>query len=206
MDLEEKRKVFEVKFNREIIPNFKEIFGNNNPLHLEIGSGRGEFIIEKSNRYPDINFIAVDVKEKRIKTIIRKLDPLINKNIRVIRMFIDSESIKFFSKEKFEKIYLMFPDPWPKRKHHRRRIINDDFITVLYNLLKRDGMLEIVTDHKEYALWINDHFKRRKDFKSFYQDGYTRNAPEDHIITFFEEKMRNLGYEPYYFKFIKKGE
>ena len=148
----------------------------------------------------------MDVKEKRIKTIVRKLDEKLNANVRVIRMFIDSESIGFFAGERFERIYIMFPDPWPKRKHHRRRLINHNFIAILKNLLKPHGILEIVTDHSGYAQWITKHFKERDDFSPYYPNYFAREAEDDHIVTYFEEKMRALGFVPYYFKFVKRGD
>ena len=198
MNFEEKRDFFEIN-----IDNAQTAFDNSNPLHLEIGSGRGEFIYNKALQNPNVNFFAVDVKEKRIKTIIRRLDENLHKNVKVIKVFIDSETIKKFPKDKIEKIYLLFPDPWPKKKHHRRRIIQSNFIDNLNILLKVNGVLEITTDHQGYAMWIKEHFDERNDFEPIYKEKYLRNPQKNHIITYFEEKKRAEGYIPYYF-FYKK--
>ena len=205
MDLEIKRNFFEIKYKKNETLDLPKIFGNNNPIHLEIGSGRGEFIYMKALQNPNINFIAVDIKEKRIKAIIRKLDMKTHPNVRVIKMFVDEESIKIFPFNTIRYLYIMFPDPWPKRKHHKRRMINDKFIEVLYRLLSFNGVLEIVTDHKGYAEWIKNHFINQNKFTPIYKNIFTRIPEENHIETYFELKMKKEGFIPFYFKFLKNS-
>ena len=202
-NLGEKRIFFELKVGKEQILNFQEIFGNDNPVHLEIGSGRGEFLLHKSVQHPGVNFLAIEFKEKRIKTIIRHLDLKINKNVRVIKLFVDEKVTDYVPKESFQIIYIIHPDPWPKRKHHKNRIIQHHFIDVLWKILKPEGIIQLSTDNEEYANWIIQHFRERKDFKSFYKVGFSREPEEEHFETYFEKKKREEGFEPFFLKFRK---
>ena len=200
-NLREKRETFEIEITGNI--NFQKIFGNKNPVHLEIGSGRGEFILEKARQNLQINFLGIDSKEKRIKTILRKLKKDINKNIKVAQSFIDAENIKFFPQNSVQQIYLIHPDPWPKRKHFSRRIIQNEFIDLLYKMLTNGGVVEIATDHKEYADWIVEHFFRRDEFVSLFEEGFSRETTKDHVETYFEMMKRAEGFAPYFMKFKK---
>ena len=100
-------------------------------------------------------------------------------------------------------IYIIHPDPWPKRKHHKNRLIRHGFIDVLWRILKSRGFIEISTDHKDYANWIVQHFRERKDFESVYDKGFIKNPKEEHIETFFEKKKREEGFEPFFMKYRK---
>jgi tRNA (guanine-N7-)-methyltransferase len=195
--LEESRKIFELKIEENEMLDFYKVFENNNPVHLEIGSGRGEFLLHKSVQHPEVNFLAIELKEKRIKTIIRQLDPKINKNVRVIKLFVDEKITDYVPEGSFQMIYIIHPDPWPKRKHHKNRLIQHDFIDVLRKILKPEGIVELSTDHEEYADWIIQHFLERKDFESAYNKGFTRDLGEEHIETFFEKKKREEEFEPF---------
>ncbi len=202
-NLKKKREFFELNLKLEIKLNFRKVYGSDNPVHLEIGSGRGEFLLHKSVQHPDVNFLAIELKEKRIKTIIRQLDPEIHKNVRVARLFVDDAITDYIQEGSFQKIYIIHPDPWPKRKHHKNRLIQHGFIDVLWKILKSGGFIEISTDHKEYANWIVQHFRERKDFESVYNKGFTKNPEEEHIETFFEKKKREEGFEPFFMKYRK---
>lgn len=203
-NLSNKFAYFEIEPEKDKILNFQKLFGNNNPVHLEIGSGRGEFLVQKAEQNPQVNFLAIELKNKRIKTIMRKLDLEIHKNVRVIRLFVDAAITNFISENTFAEIYIIHPDPWPKKRHNRRRLIQQDFIDVLYKILKPGGVIKISTDHSDYALWIADHFAIRKDFISIYKNGFSRETPANHIETFFEKKKKQEGFDPYFLEFTKK--
>jgi tRNA (guanine-N7-)-methyltransferase len=202
-NLKKKREFFELNFKLGTKFNFRDIFENENPVHLEIGSGRGEFLLHKSVQHPDVNFLAIELKEKRIKTIIRQLDPKINKNVRVIKLFVDERITDYVLEGSFQMIYIIHPDPWPKRKHHKNRLIQHGFIDVLWKILKPEGIVELSTDHEEYADWIIQHFLERKDFESFYDKGFTRDSEERHIETFFEKRKKQEGFLPFFMKYRK---
>ncbi len=202
-DMSRKFAFYEIVPKAGRILTLQEEFGNSQPVHLEIGSGRGEFLIGKAEQNPQINYLALELKSKRIKTILRKLDPEKNQNVRVIRLFVDANVTAILPEASFEMIYIIHPDPWPKKRHNRRRIINQDFIDVLWKLLKPNGKVRISTDHLDYADWIVKHFSIRRDFKSLYEDGFSKTAPADHLETFFEKKKKAEGFPPFFMEFRK---
>ena len=199
--LEESRKNFELIIEEKEMLDFHKVFGNGNPVHIEIGSGRGEFLLRSAQQNPNINFIGIDLKEKRIKTIFRKLYIEKLKNVRIAKIYLDEESINFIQPNSIEKIYLQHPDPWPKKKHFHRRIIQHSFIDIMHKLLCNSGIVDIATDHEDYAFWIVEHFAERKDFTSIYKKGFTRESEKGHIETYFEKKKREEGFEPYFMKY-----
>ena len=150
-DLSKKRELFEIRMIKGEQLEFPKLFNNSNPVHLEIGSGRGEFLLVKSEQFPNINFLALELKEKRIKTMLRKLEPEINGNVKICRLFVDNSVVEYIRPGSIDAIYIIHPDPWPKRKHHKNRLIQKGFISILWSLLKENGELEISTDHPDYA-------------------------------------------------------
>jgi tRNA (guanine-N7-)-methyltransferase len=202
-NLKKKREFFELNLKPKKKINFRKVYGNDNPVHLEIGSGRGEFLLHKSVQHSEVNFLAIELKEKRIKTVIRQLDLKIHKNVRVVKLFVDEKITDYVPEESFQVIYIIHPDPWSKRKHHKNRIIQHDFIDVLWKILKPGGIIQLSTDHEEYANWIIQHFLERKDFESVYYKGFTRDPEEKHIETFFEKRKRQEGFLPFFMKYRK---
>ena len=206
MNLSENRKFFELAIDQEKQLDFERIFDNNNEVHLEIGSGRGEFIEKISTIHPEINFLGIDLKEKRIKTILRKLDIKNHSNVRLAKIYIDENVTKWIPENSVNKIYLMFPDPWPKKKHNRRRLINGKFLNALNKIIKLDGLIEITTDHQNYTEWIIDIFKEREDFKPVFQNGFNYEIQPNHIETHFEIKKREEGFTPIFMNYRKARE
>jgi tRNA (guanine-N7-)-methyltransferase len=203
-DLSSKFEMFEINPDPGKKLNFEQIFRNNNPVHLEIGSGRGEFLLSKAKQNPDVNYMAIELKEKRIKTILRQLDEDTNKNVKLIRLFVDEAVIGIIPEGSLSKIYIIHPDPWPKTKHNRRRLIQQKFIDVLWQLLASKGEVFLSTDHSDYAAWIAEHFSQRNDFISIYDKGFSRTAPVDHIETYFEKMKKEEGFPPYFMTYHKK--
>jgi len=202
--LEESKKNFEIRIGEDEVLNFQEVFGNELPVHIEIGSGRGEFLIKIAKQSPDINFIGIDLKEKRVKTLYRKLFKEKLKNVRIAKIYLNEESIHFVPPNSIEKIYLQHPDPWPKKRHFHRRIIQPGFIDIMHKLLAKGGFVDIATDHEDYAFWIVEHFMERQDFIPINKKGFTRETDEGHIETYFEKKKREEGFEPYFMKYRSK--
>lgn len=202
-DYEQRQNKFVIEVEKGTILDFAMIFGNNNPVYLEIGSGKGEFITQKSRIHRDINFMGVELNPKGITTILKKLDLEADNNVRLLNHYVDKNISQIIPKFSLSVIYIQHPDPWPKRKHHKYRLINQDFIDSLQFLLKPNGTVEIATDHPEYSEWIIEHFRRRGDFHSLFDNGFTFEKQPGHIETYFEEVKRYEGFEPR-FMFYKK--
>ncbi len=125
--------------------NWNKVFNNNNPIYIEIGMGKGNFIIESAKRYPDINFIGIEKYDSVIVRAIQKSNELELSNLRLIRMdAIDLESV--FLKE-VDLIYLNFSDPWPKERHAKRRLTSPVFLSIYDKVFKGDKRIIMKTDN-----------------------------------------------------------
>jgi len=184
--------------------DYASLFGNEHPTFIEIGSGKGEFISQYPLLHPDFNFIGFELKQKRIEIILRKLKINQHHNVRLARKFIDHSITDFLPPESIKGVFIQHPDPWPKRRHHKRRLINQDFLKALSDILMHDGFVQISTDHDEYAAWIVDEFLASPYFSSVYEDIVLHKPGLDnHVVTWFEQEQRRLGFEPKFMLFRK---
>jgi tRNA (guanine-N7-)-methyltransferase len=184
--------------------SFSSLFGDNQPVHIEIGSGRGEFLAEVSLNEPGSNFLGLEIKRKRIKSILRKLEPATHSNVRLLRMYVDEVQLKRLGEKSIERFYIFHPDPWPKRRHHKHRLIQKDFITGLAGVLADGGDVLITTDHEDYRNWIVKHFSESPEFEAGYPEGFSREPFSGHIETHFEMKLKQKGFPPFYMRFSKR--
>ena len=126
---------------------WQEVFGNRHPIHMELGTGRGDFIIGMAKQNPDVNFIGI---EKYTSVIIDVLEKLLKNplpNVRLINM--DGERIEeVFAANELERIYLNFSDPWPKTRHHKRRLAHANFLSKYKKILQPDGEIHMKTDNQ----------------------------------------------------------
>ena len=138
-------------FNEKKIINYEELFNNKNKCILDIGFGDGKLLINIAKRFPDINFIGVEVYESGIGSILKDISDLNLKNIKIAN--IDAiELLKNNIKDKsLQGISLFFPDPWPKKKHFKRRLITTSFLKKIYSYLNFDGIIYIATDSETYT-------------------------------------------------------
>jgi tRNA (guanine-N7-)-methyltransferase len=182
--------------------DLEAIFPKNQPLYLEIGSGKGEFISTYSIQNPSFNILGLEAASKRINNTLKKLSPDRHPNVRLMRLFVD-ESIKdIFPAESVSGVFIQHPDPWPKRKHHRRRLIQPGFLNALAHVLKPDAQIQISTDHSGYAAWILEEFLANPCYISVFDDPLRQQSTfEDHITTWFEAEQRSQGFDPQFMLF-----
>lgn len=137
--------IHEPKENRD---RWKELFGNSNPIHIEIGMGKGRFIIDMAKLHPEINYIGIEKYSSVLVRGIQKMDERELSNLYFIRM--DAEEItEVFGHGEVEKIYLNFSDPWPKERHAKRRLPSREFLRRYNEILSKEGKLEFKTDNSE---------------------------------------------------------
>ena len=184
-----------------------EVFSTAQPLYLEIGSGKGEFISRYPTMYPEHNFLGIEMSEKRIKNCLRKLNPERNPNVRLLRRYVDSSIQDWFLPHSIHGVFIQHPDPWPKRRHHRRRLIQQDFLNALAEILNPAAQVQISTDHLDYAQWIVDEFAINPYYVSL-QNQPLQSTPnlDAHVPTWFEETQKKSGFQPHYmlYKCIKE--
>lgn len=126
---------------------WSQIFGNYNPVHIEIGMGKGRFITTLASMNPDINYVGIEKYSSVLLRAVEKQDELCLPNLRFIRM--DAENItSVFGKEEVDRIYLNFSDPWPKDRHAKRRLTSRQFFARYDEILKSNGRVEFKTDNR----------------------------------------------------------
>jgi len=135
--------------------DYQTIFDNKNSVELEIGSGKGEFIVYQSLEHTKTNFLAIEVKEKRIISTLKKMSVDGFENLRILKWMVDEKIDDYLPHDFFSKIYINYPDPWPKKQHRQRRMISDNFVFSLVKTLKSKGVLQIMTDSISYANQID---------------------------------------------------
>ena len=118
-----------------------QLFGNNNPIYLEIGTGKGQFIMNNAIKYPNINFIGCEISDSVIYKAAKKISDKEIKNLFLIN--VDAFKLdEVFEKNEVEKIFLNFSDPWPKSRHEKRRLTSEPFLNVYKKILIDDGLRE----------------------------------------------------------------
>lgn len=181
--------------------NWNNLFQNNNPIYLEIGMGKGDFIMENAKRYPDINFIGIEKFDSIMALAIKKI-PEGLKNLKLIR--IDALNILDVFDREIDRIYLNFSDPWPKPRHEKRRLTSSNFLNMFDVIFKDKKEIVMKTDNRglfEYSLI------------SFNENGYKilevsldlhGDKKEDNIETEYERKFSLKNNVIYYVKVEKK--
>ncbi len=131
--------------------NFQNLFNNTNQCILDIGFGDGMLLINIANKYPNINFIGIEVYEQGIVNILKQIDKYKLSNLRIINNDAILVLQDFIKNKTLYGVSLFFPDPWPKKKHNKRRIINNDFLNLISKKIIKKGFIKIVTDWTNYA-------------------------------------------------------
>ena len=134
--------------------NWEEIFGNVHPVEIEIGIGKGRFLIEAAQNHSQVNYVGIERAAKYLRLAQARSLRRDLKNIRLVRA--DAQDfIEFFVPvDSVSAIHLYFPDPWPKKRHHKRRLFNKNFLAEVERILEIGGILWLATDHREYFLTI----------------------------------------------------
>ena len=173
---------------------YKTLFNNNNQIHLEIGMGKGDFIIEMAKKYPNINFIGIEKFDSVILRATQKLENINLPNLKLIR-FDATEIENIFDKE-IDTIYLNFSDPWPKNRHEDRRLTSKKFLERYDSIFKEKNHIIQKTDNRhlfEFSLksFTNYNYKIKTISLNLQKDEI------DNVETEYEKKFVSLGYPIY---------
>ena len=170
---------------------WQEVFQNNNPLYIEIGMGKGDFIIENALKYPNINFIGIEKYDSVIVRAIQKSNELELNNLKLLRL--DAQTIANIFDHEVDLIYLNFSDPWPKDRHAKRRLTSPIFLEKYQNIVRNDSHIIMKTDNNplfEYSLETLQNFGYQ--INNLTRDLEKENIP-DNIPTEYEKKFVKLG-------------
>ncbi len=188
---------------KDYIGKWNKLFENNNPIYIEIGMGKGDFILGNALKYPNINFIGIEKYDSIVARAIQKIEGLeaIPSNLRLIRM--DAKEIDEVFKKEIDCIYLTFSDPWPKKRHSERRLTSNIFLKKYDKVFKKENTIIMKTDNIglfEYSLETlsqNDYY-----FVKVSLDLHNSDIL-DNIMTEYEKKFTDKGVKINYL-FAKK--
>ncbi len=171
------------------------------PIELEIGSGKGTFLVQHAKLYPDVDFLGIEWAKAFWRYAADRARRLEFNNIRMLRCDADMFIRHYVPDNTFQQIHIFFPDPWPKKRHHKRRLIQADFLRQLHRVLVpaepgREGVarIHIATDHAEYFDWIQEHVAKVTDLFDRQPFVSPKSAGEGEMVgTNFERKYREEG-------------
>ncbi|UFT98145.1 tRNA (guanosine(46)-N7)-methyltransferase TrmB [Radiobacillus kanasensis] len=176
--------------------NWNEVFHNDHPIHLEIGTGKGQFISGMAKQYPDTNFVGIEIAKSIIISAVQKVKDSEQDNVRLVNE--NAKDLReMFGQHEIEKIYLNFSDPWPKTKHEKRRLTFKTFLEQYCHILKQDGEIVLKTDNKglfEYSLVSFSQFGLV--LEEVVLDLHAMEDPTN-VKTEYEEKFSNKGMPIY---------
>lgn len=161
------------------------------PLVVEIGFGRGEFLLDLAAREPDVAFLGVDYSHKRVHKLARRLAVTRLSNVRIVEAR-GEEVLAELPAESVRTFWINFPDPWPKARHHRRRLLQASLVAELASRLVPDGILEVATDHEEYAEQIDAVLAAESALENTLEVPFLREVP-GRRITAYEAEWRAEG-------------
>ncbi len=181
------------------------LYGNANPVELEIGMGKGTFLTEQARSRPDTNFFGIEWARWFWRFASDRMRRHNCTNARTVRAEASFFLTEFLAAESLSVVHIYFPDPWPKARHNKRRLIQPKFVPVLHRVLKPGGLVKIVTDHKGY--WEENIEPTIKAAEGFEVVDYNRpgSANEGEFVgTNFERKYRREGRPFYAIAAVKK--
>ena len=149
-----------------------EIYGNDNPLEIDLGCGDGSFLIEMAQHYPERNFLGVERLLGRVRGVCKRIKELGLTNVKVLRLESQYTLEYLLAPASVSRLHLLCPDPWPKARHHKRRLVQQEFLHILKNVLIPKGEFLFKTDHPEYFEWVIEEmalFNKSSPDQSFNQ-------------------------------------
>jgi tRNA (guanine-N7-)-methyltransferase len=194
----------EVRLEDFDITTVFDLFSNAQPFEMEIGSGKGRFLLERAAKHPGRNFLGVDYAWRFLREGYKRAGQRKLSNLRfykaeasdVVRMWIPDGSVDIF--------HIYFPDPWPKRQQRKRRLLTPDFFKLLHQRLRPDGKLELATDNFDYLIAFKAALVEAGDtLWSEVRESRNERLLDPEILTHFEAKYRRQGRLLYYIELSK---
>lgn len=177
--------------------NWAELFGNDHPVELEIGSGKGTFLTEQAKGRPEVNFFGIEWARWFWRSASDRLRRHNCLNARMVRAEANFFLTEYVPEANLSVLHIYFPDPWPKARHHKRRLIQPKFMPLVLRVLKPGGRLQVVTDHQGY---FEENIEPSVRGSALHVVDYNRpgSAAEGEFVgTNFERKYRREG-RPFY--------
>ncbi|WP_066915651.1 tRNA (guanosine(46)-N7)-methyltransferase TrmB [Streptococcus sp. DD12] len=168
--------------------HWADIFGNSHPIHIEVGCGKGQFITGMAQAHPDINYVAIDMQKSVLSHV---LDKVVEQELPNVRLLLvdGSELTHYFAPAEISLLYLNFSDPWPKKRHEKRRLTYKDFLATYQTILPAGGEIHFKTDNRglfEYSLASMSQYGMT--LQEVFLDLHASDF-EGNVLTEYEEKF-----------------
>ena len=173
--------------------NFEMVYGRDAPRYLEIGSGMGETTVSIARSHPQNDYLAIEVYTPGVGSLLKQIEEFKLTNLRIVQHDAVEVVNNMFTQECLDGIHIFFPDPWPKLRHHKRRLIQPEFISLLCKHLKPGGYIHVATDWNNYADQILEVMSNELSLTNTARDFVQR--PEYRPLTKFEQRGLRLGHK-----------
>lgn len=170
------------------------LFGNDNPIRIEIGCGKGDFIVGTAMQNPDVNFLAI---EKVHDVLVMAAEKIKNSGLTNVKVCCcdAKELTEYFDEKSIDRIYLNFSDPWPKSRHEKRRLTHRSFLEIYKNILKDDGEIHFKTDNRGLFDFSVEEFKECNwKLDKLTYDLHNSEYMENNVMTEYERRFSGLGF------------
>lgn len=184
-------------------PQWDEIFGNDNPLVLEIGCGVGDFVVQMAALHPGLNFIALDFYNKGCIKTCKRIDKSGLNNVRVLRAEARSFIEACIPAGTLQKVVINCPDPWPKLRHRKRRLVNSGFVAYLSRFLRPEADLYFATDFVDYGQDVAEFMTVQPGFVNQLAPDAFRHTLEGYPVSKYMKRFLDLGQSIYYVHYQK---
>ncbi len=168
---------------------WNKVFNNSNPIYIEVGMGKGKFILENAIKNPNINYIGIEKFDSAISRAIKKIDNYDINNLKLIR--IDAEELGSVFDNEIDLLYLNFSDPWPKDRHEKRRLTHSHFLDIYDNILKNKVIIQKTDNRKLFEYSVSSLSKYGYEIEEISLD--LHKDKDDVITTEYEEKFMKIG-------------
>jgi tRNA (guanine-N7-)-methyltransferase len=172
--------------------DWRVVFGNEQRIELDIGCGKGSFLLSSAQTRRDTNFMGVERLLRRLRKVDRQIQRHDLQNVRLLRVEASYLAGYLVPKASVSAYHIYFPDPWPKRRHHQRRLMSTAFLSSLHRTLGNGGAVNCATDHEEYYRWIQGEFCKAGGFTEIEPD-----IPGEETRTDFEREFLAAGKQVY---------
>ena len=180
-----------------------QLFGRAAPVHLEIGFGNGDALAAMAAMHPENDYLGIEVHRPGVGALLRRLEVDGLANVRVA----STDAVQFIGErlpdESLDAVYLFFPDPWPKKRHHKRRIVQAEFVQRVRQTLRIGGEFRLATDWADYAQWMLAVLTDAEGFDNTAGPGRFAPRPAARPLTRFERRGQRLGHEVWDLAFVR---
>ncbi|MDJ0807124.1 MAG: tRNA (guanosine(46)-N7)-methyltransferase TrmB [Gammaproteobacteria bacterium] len=181
------------------------VFGNANPVILEIGFGNGEALADNAALHPELNYLGIEVHGPGVGALMLRLAERGCENVRILQIDAMELLRRHLAPASLSSVMLFFPDPWPKKKHHKRRIVTEEFARLVQHALAPGGQLHMATDWEDYARQMLEVLSAAGGYANQAGTGNYAPRPASRPLTKFERRGQRLGHEVRDLIFVKRN-